>query len=402
VLFEKNFLGKNIVSRLPGFKKNLDDYQPTLVLWLIFFTVLIAIFWAGFSEIDQVTRAQGQVIASSHTQIVQSNDGGIIEEILVKEGDQVKKDEVLVKLDKTKVEAAFLEIRSKVAALKATQARIKAEMLGGPPKFPKEINDYPQFRDNQLMLLNKRKTAIREEIESLSHMRALANKELVLSSKLLKTGDVSLTDIIKLQRQVADLDAQITNKRNKYTQDLEAEFNKVGEDLASTEQQLTQKQDQLNHIELRAPTNGIVKNVRVTTLGGVIKPGEEVMQIVPIEDNLIIEARIKPSDVAFLKIGLPTNIKIDAYDYTIYGSLNGKLTYISPDTLKEDLKQGEDAYYKIQVQTEGKTFSARPTETLEIQPGMTATVEIKTGRNTVLKYVLKPVIKTMNESLGER
>ena len=387
---------------IPSFKKNGDEDQPRVMLWMIFTIVIVAITWASLSKIDQVTRAQGQVIASTRTQIIQSNDGGVIEEILVKEGDQVKKGEVLVRLDKTKVEAAFLETRSKMVALKATQARLNAEILGGAPKFPKDINSYPQFRENQLMLLKKRRTAIEEDIEALNRMRSLATKELNLSSRLLKTGDVSLADIIKLQRQVADLDAQITNKRNKYLQDIQAELNRVGEDLSSTEQLLAQRQDQLDHIELRAPTNGIVKNVRITTLGGVIKPSEEVMQILPIEDNLVVEAKIKPSDVAFLKVGLPTNIKIDAYDYTIYGSVQGKLIYISPDTLSEDLKQGEQAYYRIQVQTEGKQFSAKPTKAFEIQPGMTATVEIKTGENTILNYLLKPVIKTMNESLGER
>lgn len=387
---------------IPSFKKNGDEDQPRIILWLIFAIVIIAILWASLSKIDQVTRAQGQVIASTRTQVIQSNDGGVIEEMLVKEGDQVKKGEILVRLDKTKVEAAFLETRSKMVALKAAKARLDAEILGGTPKFPKDINNYPQFRENQLMLLKKRRTAIEEDIEALNRMRSLANKELNLSSRLLKTGDVSLADIIKLQRQVADLDAQITNKRNKYLQDIQAELNKVGEDLASTEQLLAQRQDQLDHIELKAPANGIVKNVRITTLGGVIKPSEEVMQIVPVEDNLVVEAKIKPSEVAFLKVGLPTNIKIDAYDYTIYGSLQGKLIYISPDTLSEDLKQGELAYYRIQVQTDGKQFSAKPNQALEIQPGMTATVEIKTGENTILNYLLKPVIKTMNESLGER
>jgi adhesin transport system membrane fusion protein len=155
-------------------------------------------------------------------------------------------------------------------------------------------------------------------------------------------------------------------------------------------------------VDLKAPTNGIVKNIRVTTLGGVIKPSEEVMQIVPNDDLLIVEAKVKPSDVAFLKIGLPANIKIDSYDYTVFGTLNGKLTYISADTLTEDLKQGEQAYYRVRVEAQGKRFSSRPNQKLEIQPGMTSTVEIKTGRNTVLRYIFKPVIKTMDESLGER
>jgi adhesin transport system membrane fusion protein len=381
---------------------DVNDYKPGIMLWLIVAILIIFFLWASISKIDQITRALGQVIASTRTQIIQSSDGGVIEEMLVKEGDLVKKGQLLARLDKTKVEAAFLETRARCVALTAAQARLNAEIFGGEPKFPKDIKNYPQFKENQLMLLKKRRVAINEDISSLEKMLTLAKKELNLSTPLLKTGDVSMGDVIKLQRQAADLEAQISNKRNKYLQDLQAELSKVSEELASAQQSLAQRQDQLDHIELRSPANGVVKNVRITTLGGVIKASEEVMQIVPIEDNLVIEAKIKPSDVAFLKIGLPVNVKIDSYDYTIYGSLKGKLTYISPDTLSEDLKQGEQAYYRIQVQTEGRRFSNRPSQNLEIQPGMTATVEVRTGENTILNYLIKPLIKTLNESLTER
>jgi adhesin transport system membrane fusion protein len=389
VLFKKKATEQN----------DVNDYKPGIILWLIVAILIIFFLWASLSKIDQITRALGQVIASTRTQIIQSSDGGVIEEMLVKEGDLVKKGQLLARLDKTKVEAAFLETRARCVALSAAQARLNAEIFGGEPKFPKDIKNYPQFKENQLMLLRKRRVAINEDISSLEKMLTLAKKELNLSTPLLKTGDVSMGDVIKLQRQAADLEAQISNKRNKYLQDLQAELSKVSEDLASAQQSLAQRQDQLDHIELKSPANGVVKNVRITTLGGVIKASEEVMQIVPIEDNLVIEAKIKPSDVAFLKIGLPVNVKIDSYDYTIYGSLKGKLTYISPDTLSEDLKQGEQAYYRIQVQTEGRRFSNRPSQNLEIQPGMTATVEVRTGENTILNYLIKPLIKTLNESL---
>jgi adhesin transport system membrane fusion protein len=147
---------------------------------------------------------------------------------------------------------------------------------------------------------------------------------------------------------------------------------------------------------------GLVKNVRLTTLGAVVKPGEEVMQIVPADDDLIVEVRVRPQDVAHLKPGLPANVKIDAYDYTIYGSLNGTLTYLSPDTLSEDIKQNEQPYFRAQIKTSGRNFSARPNEKIDIQPGMTATVEIITGNNTVLRFLTKPMIKTVSESLHER
>jgi adhesin transport system membrane fusion protein len=384
------------------FRHGEDQRRPWLTLWISAGILLIFFVWAAFSEIEQVTRAQGQVISSSRSQIIQSPDGGVLEQMLVKEGDKVSRGQLLARLDPTKMESLYLETRAKSAALQAALARLNAEVFGGEAKFPAMLKDYPQFRDNQLQLLRKRRAAINEEIHSLEEILILAKRELDMTQPLLKQGDVSMAEVLKLQRQVTDVQAQLTNRKNKYLQDTQAELSKVEEDLASTQQLLAQRKDQLDHIEVKAPVNGVVKNVRITTVGGVVKPGEEVMQIVPLEDNLVVEAKVKPADIGFLKPGLPANVKIDAYDYTIYGTLAGKLTYISADTLTEDLKQGEQAYYRVQVETQGKRFSARPTENLEIQPGMTTTVEIKTGSNTILRYLLKPVIKTVNESLGER
>ncbi len=375
---------------------------PHITIWAVLLVLVIFAVWASNAEIEQVTRAQGQVIASSRTQIIQSLDGGVLKEMLVKEGDQVEKGQLLAKLDPTKAESAFLESRAKAAALRATMARLHAEIFGGEIRFSPDIHNYPQFQENQLRLLQKRRAAINEEIASLKGILALARKELDMNMPLLKTGDVSMADILKLQRQVADLESQIVNKQNRYLQDAQAELGKTEEDLASIEQILNQRREQFAQVNLYSPVSGVVKNVRFTTLGGVVKPTEEVMQIVPIEDDLVVEVKVKPADIAFLKPGLDANVKIDAYDFTIYGSLLGKLSYISADTLTEDLKQGEQAYYRVQVKTQGKKFSGRPEEQIEIQPGMTATVEIKTGSNTVLRYILKPVIKTLSESLGER
>ncbi len=384
----------------PGYKE--DGFRPNRVLWGTLFAIVVAIFWASQAEIDQVTRAQGQVIASARTQIIQSGDGGVVEDMLVKEGDQVERGQVLARLDKTKIQSSYFEARAKAAALRASQARLRAEIFGGEPKFSSDAKDYPQFKESQLLLLAKKRTSIREQSAAIKDMIVLAKKELAMTEPLLKTGDVSLSDILKLQRTVADLQAQFTNVNNKYIQDTQTELAKVEEDLAGAEQVLTQRKDQLLHVELKSPVKGVVKNVKITTLGGVVKPSEEVMEIVPEDDDLLIEAKVKPTDIAFIRPGLDANVKIDAYDYSIYGSLKGKLVYISADTLTEDLKQGEQAYYRVQVKALGKRFSARPNEHLEIQPGMTATVEIKTGKNTVLKYIIKPVIKTLSESLGER
>jgi len=184
--------------------------------------------------------------------------------------------------------------------------------------------------------------------------------------------------------------------------DTQAELAKVEEDLAGANQVLAQRKNQFAQTDLFAPVDGVVKNVRITTKGGVVRAGEEVMQIVPLDDDLVVEAKLKPADIAFVKPGLSAQVKIDAYDYTIYGALNGTVTYISADTLEENLRQGEMPYYRVQIRTTGKVLKNRPDEPMEIQPGMTATVEIKTGVNTVLKYLTKPLVKTFSESLGER
>jgi adhesin transport system membrane fusion protein len=354
-------------------------------LWSLLLTCVVFFAWAYFADIDQITRAPGSVISSARSQIIQSQDGGVIEELMVREGDVVQRDQVLVKIDGTRQQSSYLETRAKSAGLAITVAKA-----------------YPEFRDTQSMLFKKRQSAIQEELQSYENIKAIVQKELNMTRPLLKTGDVSATEVLRLERQVADTQAQITNRKNKYFQDTQAELSKALEDLAGVQQIMAQRKDQLTQTELRAPLHGIVKNVRVTTRGGVIRPGEEVMQIVPLEEDLVIEAKVSPADIAFIKTGMKATVKIDAYDYTIYGDLSGTLSYISADTLSENLQQGEQPYYRVQIKTDGRKFSGRPDQKLDIQPGMTSMVEIKTGSNTVLNYLAKPVVKTLNQSLGER
>lgn len=375
---------------------------PRWALWSLLLTCGVFFTWAYFAKIDQITRAPGSVISSARSQIIQSQDGGVIEELMVREGDVVQRDQVLVKIDGTRQQSSYLETRAKAAGLAITVARLQAEVLGREPRFPSESKAYPEFRETQMVLFTKRRSAIRDELRSYENIKAIVQKELQMTRPLLKTGDVSATEVLRLERQIADTQAQITNRKNKYFQDTQAELSKALEDLAGVQQIMAQRKDQLTQTELRAPLHGIVKNVRVTTRGGVIRPGEEVMQIVPLEEDLVIEAKVSPADIAFIKTGMKATVKIDAYDYTIYGDLSGSLSYISADTLSENLQQGEQPYYRVQVKTDGRRFSGRPDQQLDIQPGMTSTVEIKTGSNTVLKYLSKPVIKTLNQSLGER
>ena len=356
-----------------------------LGVWGSVLVVGLFIAWAFFAQIDQITRAQGQIIPSSRTQIIQAPDGGVIEELRVREGAEVNRGDLLVRFDQTKAEASYREAEFKVAGLSATVARLRSEVFGGEPIFKKETLKFPEFRQNQLDLLFKRRDGLEQEIRAIERMKVLAQRELDMTRPLLKTGDVSMAEVLRLERMVAEQEGQITNRKNKYQQDSQSELNKLEEDLAGAKETLIQRKNLLDNTELRAPVNGTVKNVRVTTRGGVLRPGDELMQIVPVDDALIVEAKVKPSDVAFLKPDQDVVIKIDAYDYTIYGSLSGKLTYISADTLNEDVKQGEQAYYRVQVRTESPRFNRRPNENLQLQPGMTATIEVKTGCNTVLK-----------------
>lgn len=361
------------------------------------------ILWANWAEIDQITRAPGQVIASSRNQVIQELEGGIVQAILVKEGSLVKQGEALIRFDKAKSQAAYLESRAKAAALKAAIARLTAEARGGQPQFPPELGRYPGIRTNHELLFRTRQSAIQEEIKALRQSLDLVNTELNIFLPLLQRGDVSKADVLKLQRQAAEIEGSITNKRNKYLQDTQADLSKALEDLAGVEQIMAQRKDQLDRTVVTSPTDGVVRNVRITTRGGVARPGEELMQIVPIEDDLVVEAKVRPADIAFVKPGLPATIKLDAYDYSVYGSLQGSVIYISADTLNDETRNVNDPpYYRVRVKTTTSDIKQRTDNRIEIQPGMTASVEIKTGSNTVWKYLTKPITKTLHESLGER
>lgn len=373
-----------------------------MLIWGSALAIVGFLVWANWAELDQITRASGQVITSSRNQVIQVPDGGVLSEMPVREGATVKRGELLARLDKTRSEASYLESAAKAAALKATVARLKAEIFGGTPKFPPELARYSEFRITNLALFKKRQAAIREEISALEQSRRLIKDELDMNMPLLKSGDVSRAEILKLQRQAADIQGQITNRRNKYLQDIQTDLAKAQEDLAGVMQILAQRKEQLSYTEIRSPMNGIVRNVRLTTLGGVAKPGEEIMQIVPMDEDMIIEAKVKPADIAFVRPGLPASVKLDAYDYTIYGTLDGVVSYISADTLNEEVRGNEQPYYRVQIKTSSQKLVSRHKQRIDIQPGMTATVEIMTGRNTVLRYLTKPITKTINESLGER
>lgn len=362
--------------------------------------------WAAYSEIAQIARAPAQVIASARTQVIQSANDGVIEAVLVHEGQRVAKGEVLARLDSTQARAAYEDSLGKVAALRAALVRLQAEVFGRPLAFPQDVRAYPAFVANQTELFQRRQNALRAEIGALSDSLRLVQQELDLSLPLLASGDIGKTEIIRLQRQLADLNGQISNRRNKYFQDAQAEMTKAEEDLTTQEHILAERTATFERMEILAPVNGLVNNIMTTTPGARVRPGEVVMQLLPTDSALIVEAKLKPADIAYVRRNLPAAIKLDAFDYSVYGVLRGKVSYISPDAFTEKTAAGEHVYYRVQIGIDEDELARRNRQqggkAVEIQPGMTATVEITTGSQTILAYLTKPVTKTLSQALGER
>lgn len=388
--------------KMSSLKSRWFSPAAAVVLGVLLFFVL-AVVWSFWAELDQVSRAPGQVIPTGRLQVIQSTDGGQIEKILVREGDTVSKGELLVELDDIKLRASVGEAQGKVASLRSTMARINAELFDRPLAFPPEVQAFPEFVANQTMLYNKRRQALGDQESALRQMLGLMQQELNMNLPLLEQGDVARSDVLRLQRSVSDIQAQMVNVRNKYLQDLQAEYTKTEEDLVTAREVLAQRSDALRDTKIRAPVNGIVKNVRLTTVGGVLRPSDEVMSIVPTGEELILEVKMSPKDIAYVRVGQTASVKFDTYDSSIYGSGEGKVSYISPDTMTEEGPNGQITYYRVHIKVDTRRMKPHlPGEKIEVSPGMTATAEIQTGKNTVWRYLTKPINKTMSEALTER
>lgn len=390
----------NLSERLFARTDPLQTQSSTRQLLGVSAAILVAVAWAFWAIIDEQVRAPGTVIVSSRSQVIQVVDGGVLRKLHVREGDIVKSGDLLAELDIVRFAASSEEIQSKVISLRAAIQRAEAELDSKPLKFSSDVAKYRDIVSAQSDLYDRRLRLQREELEGLQQSLKLANEELKLVTQLTSTGDASRTEVLKAQRQVSDIQSTITNKRNGYRQEAQADLAKNRSDLEQAEQVLTQRNQALASTRLTAPMSGIIKNVRITTLGAVLKPGDELMQIVPSDEPMLIEAKVKPADVAFIRKDLKANVKLDAYDYTVYGSLKGHVTYISADTLEEDLKKDEQPYYRVHIQIDSIPTQHR--DKIEVIPGMTAKVEIITGERTVAQYLLKPLRRVGSEALVER
>lgn len=384
-------------------------YTPTnpkvnrsrLSIWIALVGIIVLITWASFAKINQVTRAQATVIASARTQEIQASEGGVLTELAVVEGQEVKQGQLLVVLEEERAKAALDNTAAKTAALKTKLTRLNAEIFETDLVFSDDVKNYPEYVQNQTALYNRRRQAINEDISSLQKILVLAKQELDMNEPLLVYGDVSQADVIRLRRQVADIEAQISNKRNKYFEEAQSEMTRTQEELDAELEQLRDRTQVLQEKRLMAPTEGKVNNINVTTIGGVVKPGEIIMQILPTSSDLVVEAKVSTTDIAYVKKGQEAVVKLDAYDYSIFGAMNGTVSYISPDTLMEQTAQGEEPYYRVLIVITGAEFDGRQDE-IVIKPGMTASVDIKALERTVLSYLTKPITKTLSEGMGER
>lgn len=373
-----------------------------IILGTLFVIVVPLIIWSKQATLEQISHARGSVIASAKTQSIQTAIDGLITKVWVKEGEKVKQGQELIILDKIQTQAAYDASFAKVAALNASLSRLKSEVYGIPLSFTEDVKQYPEFIITQTALFQRRQKAVNDEIGIIKESLLILQDELKLTSTLLKTGDIGNVEINKLRRQVIDLKGQITNKQNKYFQDSQTELTKTEEELSTKLQELEDRKATLEHSSITSPIDAIVKNILITTQGAKVKPGDVILELVPSNDKLIVEAKINPKELSFIKLGQKTAIKLDAYDYSIYGIFHGNVSYISPDTLIERTQKGEEFYFRVQVELDTKELIAKNGKKIEIAPGMTADVDIVTGDRTVFDYLTKPITKTLSESFKER
>ncbi|MBF1300969.1 MAG: HlyD family type I secretion periplasmic adaptor subunit [Neisseria sp.] len=378
-----------------------------IVIILFFILMIVFVIWAYNSPVEEVTRGNGNIIPSSREQVIQSLDPGIVTEIMVKEGDMVEKDQILMKLDDTRSSAVLRESEAKVANLEATIARLKAEAYGTKLSFPDSVS--PELRRREIAAYKARRQVMVDAINGLSQSKAALDREIAITAPLVSEGYVSEVELLRMRRDSADLATQISERRNRYKADANNELLQAESELAQSKENVAMRADPVERSQIRAPMRGIVKGIKVTTIGGVVNAGEDIMQIVPVDDKLLVEAYIRPQDIAFIRAGQPALVKVSAYDYSIYGGLEGKVTLVGADTVSNsmqnranDLKlDPNQVYYRVLVQTENNSLKDKNGKPMPIIPGMVATVDIKTGEKTIFQYLIKPITR-MKQALSER
>lgn len=384
--------------------RDLNEASATRSARVVWITaVFLAVFfvWAWVFEIDEVSSGAGKVIPSSRDQVIQSLEGGILSKLNVREGQVVEKGAVLAQLDPTRSESSVGETAARYRAALAASARLRAEVEAQSSiAFPSELDEWPQLKAAEAALFQSRRASLHETIAGLDQALTFARRELAITQSLISTGAASNIEVIRLQRQVADLELKRAEARSQYLVRSREDLAKADADVKSLQSVVRGREDALDRMTLVAPVRGIVKSLDVTTIGGVVAPGGSVMTLVPIDDQLLVETRISPRDIAFIHPGQSAQVKVTAYDYSIYGGLEGRVETITPDTLRDEIKP-EVVYYRVLVRTNSDALTDKAGRRLPITPGMVTTADIRTGRKTVWDYLTKPLNKT-REALRER
>nr|WP_316639510.1 HlyD family type I secretion periplasmic adaptor subunit [uncultured Roseateles sp.] len=381
----------------------VDEALPrsAWALYLITAAVVSAIAWASLTHVEEITRCDARIIPDGREQSIASLEGGILRELLVREGQQVAVGQDLALLDPTRVEAQQNESQAKRLAMKASVARLAAEANGTPLKFPPDVAEATSIVDSETSAYKARRRLLEEAVSSTSRSIALLQRELGMSQAMAAKGLMSDVEVMRLSRQVNELQEQRNERQNRFRQEASSELVRIQSELAQLDEQLVVREDVLRRTVIKSPVAGLVKNIRVSTTGGVVASGAPIMEIVPLGPRVMIEARIKPSDIGFVQIGQHAEIKLAGYDYNVYGGLKGKIQYISPDALRDAERPGADtSYYRAIVPADISTLRNKGKE-LPVIPGMTGTLEVKTGERTVLSFLLRPMMKSQ-EALRER
>lgn len=380
-----------------GAQINLRLRGPSMVVWLCAASVLIFLLWAAFAWVDEIVRAEGSMISSSRPQIIQNLEGGILAELSVGEGDIVDKGDMLARLYGTQFQSSVDDLEDQISAFEIRRLRLEAELAGQYDfEVPAELlQRTPDIVASERALLKARQSDFVSRSDGAKRVLKEATKERDLLENMLRKKIVSLIEVTRARKVHADarikLDEIITGTELERAQ----EYSDVLKELATLKQNLKASTDQLNRTVLVSPLRGIVNNLSITTIGGVVRPGEEILQIIPLDEELFVEARVKPKDIAGVRPGQEATVKLSAYDYTIYGTLKGTVKVISADTFKDERSRSADGdpHYKVTLQVDTEHLTQRQAS-LQFRPGMQASVELHTGSKTVLQYLLKPLYKS--------
>lgn len=386
----------------PGFDTRARG--PSVVIWAIAATLVAFLVWASFAWVDEIVRAQGEVVSSSRPQIIQNLEGGILAELAVAEGDIVTPGQTLAKLYGTQYRAAVDDLTDQIAALDIRRLRLEAEMTGAtdfdvPDDLARRV---PDILASERALLSARMSEQAARAESAREVLAQAEQELALIQKMYDRDVAPLIELTRAKKARGDAEGRLNEALTSAELERADSYAKTLAELSSLRQKLKLGQDQLARTTLTAPLRGVVNKISVTTIGGVVRPGEEILQIIPLDEELFIEAKVKPRDIASVRMGQRATVKLSAFDYTIYGSMKAQVEFVSADTFKDDRSRDPngDPHYKVTLRVDRSAFTDRQ-QGLEIRPGMQAEVELQTGGKTVLTYLTKPLWRG-SEALRER